>query len=478
MNSSSEISTKTPSPRLPLRISARRLLLLAVDILAVNLSVFIALFLFSRRQDTAFSLEYVISGLHWFPFLTIVWLLVGYLNDFYDLKTAADKQRSIMALARAAIIVFLIYPVIYFFLPPRSLARTPVFFSEVIALFLLGSWRWLYASVFTVPRFQWSVIIVGAGWAGRTIAQALQDKLPVEYRLIGYIDDDPAKKGKVIARLPVLGTSQELMEILQANQVSEIVLAITHGVSGELIRVLTECNNLGVQITPMTKLYEQITGKVPVEHVGRRWVLDLPSSGESSLSLLRFAKRALDMIVALIALVLSIPFYPLIALAIFMDNPGPILYWQERVGERGKPFQIIKFRSMVVGAEEDGKPKWATENDTRITRVGRFLRRTRLDELPQFINVLRGEMSVIGPRPERPEFINRLEQQIPFYRMRLQAKPGLTGWAQVQHGYTSSVDDSLIKLQYDLYYIRHWSVYLDLLILWKTLWTVLRFTGR
>jgi exopolysaccharide biosynthesis polyprenyl glycosylphosphotransferase len=466
------------SGRLPLRMSERRLLLLVVDALAVNVSVLIALWLFSIRQSKTFSLEYVLSGLQWFLFLTIVWLLVGYLNDFYDLETAADRQRSIVSLVRAAAIVFLIYPIIYFFLPARSQARAPVFFSEVIAFFLLGFWRLLYASIFTVPRFQRPVVIVGAGWAGRTIAQAIQDSLHHEYEPLGYIDNDPAKEGSLIAGLRVLGNSGTLRQMVEANRVSEIIVAITHAIRGELIQALIECNSRGVQITPMTRLYEQITGKLAVEHVGTNWFLDLPISGESSLSPQRLLKRLLDVTLALIALIVTIPFYPLIALAIYVDNAGPIFYWQERVGQGGKPFRIIKFRSMIAGAEEAGKARWATQDDLRITRVGRFLRRTRLDELPQFINVLRGEMGVIGPRPERPEFIDKLEKQIPFYRMRLQAKPGLTGWAQVRYGYASSAQDSLIKLQYDLYYIKHWSVYLDLLILWKTVWTVLTFSGR
>jgi exopolysaccharide biosynthesis polyprenyl glycosylphosphotransferase len=465
------------SPKLPLRISERRLLLLVVDVLTVNVSVLTALWLWSRRQGAAFSPQYVLSGLHWFAFLTILWVVVSYLNDSYDLGTAADKQRTTVSLLRTALIVFVIYPVIYFFLPPRSQARVPVLFSEVIAFFLLLFWRLVYSTAFTVPRFQRPVIIVGAGWAGRTIAEVIRDRLSLEYSLTGYVDDDPAKQGRVIVGLPVLGTSEELRQVVEANQISEIVVAITHSIPGEVIGRLAECSNQGVQITPMTQLYERVTGKVAVEHVGTSWFLDLPISGRSSLSPVRFVKRVLDVMVALIALVISAPLYPLIALAIFVDNPGSIFYSQYRVGQGGKPFRMIKFRSMVVGAEHDGRARWAIEKDRRATRVGRFLRKTRLDELPQLINVLQGQMSVAGPRPERPEFIDQLQEQIPFYRMRLQAKPGLTGWAQVQHRYVGSVEDSLIKLQYDLYYIKHWSVYLDLLILWKTVGTVLRFKG-
>lgn len=460
-----------------MRTSERRLILLIVDVLVVNLSVLIGLWFWAVRGRRIFSLELVLAGFHWFIFMTIVWLLVGYLNGFYELETAADMQRGIVSLVRTGIIAFLIYPIIYFFLPPKSLARRPVFFSEVIGFFLLGLWRLLYATVLTAPRFQRRVLIVGAGWAGRTIAQAVQDSPRFGYQPLGYVDDDADKEGKVIAGLPVLGTSRQLIEVVEANGISEIIVAITRGIRGELIQALIECGNRGIQITSMTALYEEISGKVAVEHIGANWVPYLPLRGESSLRPLRFVKRVLDLIVALIALTISVPLYPMIALAISLDNPGPILYLQDRVGQRGKRFRVIKFRSMIVGAEEDGKARWATESDVRITRVGRFLRKTRLDELPQLVNVLRGEMSVIGPRPERPEFIDQLEKQIPFYRLRLQVKPGLTGWAQVQHRYAGSLKESLTKLQYDLYYIKHQSLYLDLLILWKTLGVVLRSKG-
>ncbi len=466
------------SSGLPLRISERRLLLVVVDALAVNVSVLVALWLWSRRQDAAFTRQYVVSRAHWFLFLTALWLAVSYLNDLYDLKTAADRQRSISALVRAALIVFVIYPVIYFFLPPRSQARVPVLFSEVIASCVLGLWRLVYSAAFTVPRFRRPVVIMGAGWAGRTIVEVIRDYLSLEYTLTGYVDDDPAKQGAVIAGLPVLGTSDQLIGVVEANSISEIVVAITHSIPGELVGRLIECTNRGVQITPMTQLYERVTGKVAVEHVGTSWFLDLPIGGESSLSPMGFVKRGFDLVATVAGLLICVPFYPLIALAVYVDNPGPIFYSQQRVGQRGQPFRMIKFRSMVVEAEKDGHARWASEKDRRITRVGRFLRKTRLDELPQLFNVLSGHMSIVGPRPERPEFIDQLQEQIPFYRMRLRAKPGLTGWAQVRQRYASSVEDSLLKLQYDLYYIKHWSVYLDLLILWKTVGAVLRLRGR
>jgi exopolysaccharide biosynthesis polyprenyl glycosylphosphotransferase len=199
--------------------------------------------------------------------------------------------------------------------------------------------------------------------------------------------------------------------------------------------------------------------------------------GVSAFSPFMLLKRLADIFVSTLGLTFLLALLPFVALAIYLESPGPIFYFQERVGRAGQTFQLVKLRSMVPQAEQDGQPRWAGKNDERVTRVGRFLRRTRLDELPQFVNVLRGEMSLIGPRPERPGFVAELQKRIPFYRSRLAVRPGLTGWAQINYHYGSSVDDALVKLQYDLYYIKHKSLYLDLLILLKTIGVVLSFQG-
>jgi exopolysaccharide biosynthesis polyprenyl glycosylphosphotransferase len=220
-----------------------------------------------------------------------------------------------------------------------------------------------------------------------------------------------------------------------------------------------------------------MTGRVAVEHVGNNWFVVLPIDGVSAFSPFMLLKRLADVIVSVLGLAFLLVLLPFVALAIYLESPGPIFYSQERVGRAGRIFQLIKLRSMVHDAEQDGQPRWAEENDERVTWVGRFLRRTRLDELPQCLNVLRGEMSLVGPRPERPEFVAELQKSIPFYRSRLAARPGMTGWAQVNYHYGNSVEDALVKLQYDLYYLKHQSLYLDLLILLKTIGVVLSFQG-
>jgi len=235
------------------------------------------------------------------------------------------------------------------------------------------------------------------------------------------------------------------------------------------------CYEHGYPIQPMQLLYEQTLGQIPVRHLGQQWFLD-PFNTTSSLSY-RAGKRLMDITLSVLGLAVFIVIFPFIALAIYLDSQGPIFYSQERVGKGGKVFHVLKLRSMMPNAEGQGKAVWASRADPRITRLGVFLRRTRLDEVPQLLNVLKGEMSIIGPRPERPQFVAELQEQIPFYRTRLSVAPGLTGWAQIKYGYGSSVEDALIKLQYDLYYIKHQSLMLDLLISLRTINVILALKG-
>jgi exopolysaccharide biosynthesis polyprenyl glycosylphosphotransferase len=227
----------------------------------------------------------------------------------------------------------------------------------------------------------------------------------------------------------------------------------------------------------MPELYERLTDRVPVEHIGDNWFVILPLDNSGQNLSYRVVKRGLDLVISLIGLAIFGLILPFLAVIISIDSPGPVFYRQKRVGRAGRVFELLKLRSMFVDAEEDGHARWAEEHDTRVTRAGVFLRRLRLDEFPQLLNVFRGEMSLVGPRPERPEFVAELQQEIPFYRTRLTVKPGLTGWAQVNYNYGRSVKDALEKLRYDLYYIKHQSIQLDLVVLLKTISTILLLKG-
>jgi exopolysaccharide biosynthesis polyprenyl glycosylphosphotransferase len=284
--------------------------------------------------------------------------------------------------------------------------------------------------------------------------------------------------GKTVAGVPVIGTGRELPTLALRDRIREIVITSTLQLDGEIFQAVMDAYERGIVITPMPILYERVTERVPVEHVGDNWAVVLPVINENTINLYPAIKRAMDIVLSLAALVVFIGLLPLIGLAIWLDNRGTIFYTQTRVGLNGRWFRIIKFRTMVMDAEKMTGAAFAQANDPRVTRVGRFLRKTRLDELPQIINILRGDMSLIGPRPERPEHVQRLQEKIPFYRTRHVVRPGLTGWAQVRYRYGANDEDALIKLQYDLFYIRHQSLLLDFNILVRTVGKVLGMGGQ
>ncbi len=450
-----------------------------MDLLLINGATLVALWLWTLRDPLRpFSQDFILSQAHWFLFLTVLWLLLASVNDFYELKTAANFVSSAFTLLKITAFMLLVYLLIYFFSPRNSLPRLFIFFYAVLSFILLGLWRSAYAIFFGRLPFQRRAIIVGAGASGQTIARAIREYLGPDYQLVGYIDDDPGKQSQVIGGLPVIGTRWDLASLVKTKDISEVILAITYNMHPELFRALMDCQEQGVQITPMPLLYEEITGKVPVEHIGDSWQLALPLDHPSTRGFFPLFKRTVDLSIATIGLTVFTILLPLVALALYIDSPGPIFYTQERMGKGRKVFRLIKLRSMIPNAEKEGVAVWAKRGDPRITRVGRFIRLTRLDELPQFINVLKGEMSIVGPRPERPEFVAELEERIPFYRVRHSVKPGMAGWGLVRYGYADSIEDAMEKVQYDLYYIKHKSIYLDLLILAKTIGAMISFKGR
>jgi exopolysaccharide biosynthesis polyprenyl glycosylphosphotransferase len=320
-----------------------------------------------------------------------------------------------------------------------------------------------------------SVLVVGAGGPAQTIARAISESGD-GFRLVGLVDD------RAEARQPgedpmVLGGRADLGRLIEGRGVTDVVVSEPSRMHGDLVKAVMRAYESGVYVHPMASLYEQLTGRIPVEHVGDDWTGALPQI-ERLAGLGALVKRLFDLTVGTVGFACLLLLSPIVGLAIRMDSPGPVFYSQERVGYRGRVFRVWKFRSMVEGAEADGRAVWARPSDPRVTRVGRFLRRTRLDELPQVLNVLRGEMSAVGPRPERPEFVAELERTIPFYRARLLVKPGLTGWAQIKYRYGASAGEALVKLQYDLYYVKHRSLLLDALIVAKTAPVILRLAGR
>jgi exopolysaccharide biosynthesis polyprenyl glycosylphosphotransferase len=334
----------------------------------------------------------------------------------------------------------------------------------------------VYIGALESAFLQRRLIVVGAGWSGRTLLHAIRAHHPRHWAVVGLIDDAPEKYGQVYMGVPVLGGANALLKAARQHGATDVVLAISGELRGETFRALLDCQEAGVPVMRMPALFEQLTGRVPIDHIDADWVNASFIEPAQRRFWYHVLKRGVDVGGALFGLLCMLVAWPVISLAIWAESGRPIFFRQTRLGRGGQRFEIFKFRTMVPEAEAEG-PRWASPDDDRVTRVGWWLRRIRLDESPQFLNVLSGEMSLVGPRPERPEFIEQLEQEIPFFRARLLAKPGLTGWAQVNYGYAGTVADTALKLQWDLYYIKNQSLWLDLLIIIRTVPVILGFRG-
>jgi exopolysaccharide biosynthesis polyprenyl glycosylphosphotransferase len=457
-------------------LSERQILLVSGDALIVMLAALAAFLVWHQTENSALEVaNSVAARWYWFPILLGGWGGLAWLNDLYYIPYSLDKVSSAMRVASVGVISLIVYLAI-FTLIPNDLPRVYFLYFLTMVWPAITLWRYGYATLFS--RLRHRVLIVGRGERGQSMARVLRQASTLNYQVLGYMEDgDSDTLESVPDDLPVLGRVADLPRLVQQLQIQEVVVAIEQNLRKDLFEWLVECQARGVQVSWMPNLYERLFRCVPIQYVDPDWALSM-LQGQPVFERLQLAgKRLLDLVLAAVGLVGFAPFMLLVALAIRLDSAGPVLYRQIRSGRAGKPFTILKFRTMIQNAEQDGQARWATKDDDRITRVGRFLRKTRLDELPQLVNVLRGEMSIVGPRPERPEFIEMLEQEVPFYRTRLMAKPGLTGWAQVHYSYGSSILDALIKLQYDFYYMNHWSLWLDIYIIYRTIWVALRFKG-
>lgn len=464
-----------------LRVGERRLLLFIGDLLMALAALVFALYFWgSADRFPGFSLEFIQRRVPtWFFLFPFVWIVL--LVELYDVHRAGSWRATLSGVTTATLVGLGLYMVLYFYYvdPPRSLLpRRGVagFFIAVPVLTL--AWRLFYIRIFTDPQFMRRVLVVGGGKAGQAILQVANDLWPPPFYVVGVIDDDPNKANSLIENHLVLGSSDNLLEIIQSHNVSDLLVAITGEMQPRMFQALLQAQELGVEIVRMPKVYEELLGRVPIRYLEADWILRSFVDESRVSGFYELIKRLIDVLGGALGVCLLVLMLPFITLAIILDDGLPIFYTQIRVGKGAQPYKIIKLRTMRRDAEADGKPQWAKEDDTRATRVGRFLRKTHLDELPQFINVLRGEMSLVGPRAERPELMEYFEKHVPFYRARLLVKPGITGWAQVNFGYASTIEETMVKLEYDLYYIKHRNAILDLVVLLRTPATVFGFRGR
>jgi sugar transferase (PEP-CTERM system associated) len=391
--------------------------------------------------------------------------LCFYYNDLYDLTIVHSSRELLIRLLQAAGVASILVALLYLLIPSIAIGNGIFVSSLVIFLVAIIAWRLLFNRIAYTTQLEERVLIVGTGATARMLARQIRSQHDFGYRVIGFIDDTPAPQHGVLDPATV-GGAEDIPRIVEQYDVDRIVIGLSDRRGRLPVSELLQAKLSGVRVEDVTTTYERLTGKILIDDLKPSWLIF--SDGFVISRWTRFWKRLIDLALASTGFVLAAPLTLLTALAIYLDSDGPILYRQERVGEGGRPFTLFKFRSMRLDAEKAGTPMWATTDDERVTRVGWFIRKARLDELPQLWNVLRGDMSFVGPRPERPFFVDQLAEEIPFYRQRHAVKPGVTGWAQIKYQYGSSVEDAMEKLRYDLYYIKHLSIGFDLSIVFDT----------
>ncbi|OUS02013.1 sugar transferase [Flavobacteriales bacterium 33_180_T64] len=454
-------------------ISERKVLLRILDLLMIILGLY---FLQNSFDYNYLTIEK--DNIVAIIVLAIYITVFGTIFEIYDLQKSSKLDvtfRNIVLTASTTVLFYLLTPVLTPFLPEQ---RLQIFYFYLIIITMIFIWRWAYVAFVSAPRFYKKVLLVGEISNIESVIKPLNQTDP-NYKIVGFINCELETESQIKFKGLREFQPEELMDVIRTEKISEILVA-THNsetITSEIYHNLITLLDQGFIIREYTQVFEEITYRVPIQFVGKDFYKYFPFSRSNQNTLYLTFQRAFDILLSIIGIIIGLCILPFVFLGNLIANRGPLFYFQERVGQNGNLFQIVKLRSMIVNAEAGGV-KWAQKNDVRVTKFGVFLRRSRLDEFPQFINVLKGNMSIIGPRPERPFFVNELSRIIPFYETRHIVKPGLTGWAQVNTRYGSSVDDSLTKLQYDLYYIKHRSVFLDLNIVVKTLSTILYYRGQ
>jgi exopolysaccharide biosynthesis polyprenyl glycosylphosphotransferase len=454
-------------------ISERKILLRFFDIISVLTLLYLV--------GVIFDFDYfIINEEHWVwsIVLAIYLTIFATIFELYDLQKASKFEvviQNIILTSSVTVLFYLLTPFYTPMLPENRLQIVYFYISVNLSLFI---WRYLYIMLISAPRYFKRVLLLCNTEDIDTIITSLHKSDP-NYKVIGFINTDVKNFTHYQSENIIEFNVKDVTDTVEEHLISEIVVATSKDdeITVKLYSQLIDLLEKGVPIREYTQVYEEITHRVPVQHVDKDFYRYFPFSRSNQNKLYLFFHRLLDLVFSIIGLAFGILLLPIIIIGNLIANRGPLLYTQERVGRNGKPFKIYKLRSMVIDAEKDGA-KYASKTDTRVTKFGRFLRKSRFDEIPQFINVILGNMSVIGPRPERPIFVKELSEKIPFYEVRHILKPGVTGWAQVNASYGTTPDDALEKLQYDLFYIKHRSFFLDISIVFKTLSTIIFFRGQ
>ena len=407
--------------------------------------------------------------------VVLVCVMCFYCNDLYDLSSASSRIEQLLQIEQSLGAASVLLGLVYFLLPGLLLSRGVFVISMVLASAFVVLMRRGLDKVWRLSAPTQRVAVLGTGQLALELARELTRREDLSIVVEGLVGTTPAETGSTIFGFPVLGPASEMESVVRSRGISRVIVALEdrRGVlpTRDLVRLRVE----GVRVDDAPTALAALTGRISLRVVRPSWFVFSDGFHRSTWN--DILKRALDLAVACIGLILSAPIMILVALAVRLDSPGPALYRQTRVGRKDKPFKVLKFRSMRTDAEGASGAQWAAKDDPRITRVGRFVRKYRLDELPQFVNVIRGEMSFVGPRPERPCFVEELRKTIPYYDERHSVRPGLTGWAQVQYEYGSTIEDAFTKLEFDLFYLKNMSLIFDLAIMLKTIQIVAKGRG-
>jgi len=405
-----------------------------------------------------------------------------YYFDLYDSSILGNRREMLIRLAQMLGTVYVVLALLYYFYPPLELGRGIFVVGLLFVAMLLAFWRRLFVMMNSVTDFADRAVILGEGPLAELLEQECESRPELGLRVVGRVlpignGRSPADylHGECARDLFGIDTDDILPRAIKIFRANRIVVAMDERRGKLPVELLLSMKCRGVHVQDGVEVYETITGKVPIESIRLASLLFSPGCYASRFHL--FYKRFASIVVSIAGLLVSLPLLPFIVLAIKLTSPGPVLYRQRRVGRDGRVFHCYKFRTMRADAEADTGPTWALDDDPRITRVGKLFRQARLDEIPQLWNVLRGDMSLVGPRPERPEFVSALSEEIPYYHLRHSVRPGITGWAQIRYKYGSSVEDAKEKLRYDLFYIKNMSVGLDLLVFINTIKVILLGSG-
>src|SRR5438094_56598 len=411
------------------------------------------------------------NGFYKAALFTIFCLASFYLFDLYDFVVMHDRRELVLRLLQALGLAWVALALLFYALPQVMIGRGVSLIAVPAALLLMVIWRLAIHWVLGHPELGERILIVGSGPFAVEIARETLGRQDAGFRVVGFVDSDPALVGKSLINPKVIGLTSELAELVKDQNIDRLVVAIGDRRGQFPTQQLLRLSLSGdVSIEESASFYERLTGRVLLDMIRPSWLI-FSSRGQRA----RFnelIRAIMNRVIALVGAILSLPIAIATASLIKIDSRGPVLYKQERVGKNGRTFTLMKFRSMRTDAEKDG-PVWAQTDDQRMTRVGRIISQVRIDEIPQFWNILRGDMNFVGPRPERPHFIAQLAQEIPYYEQRHLIAPGLTGWAQIKYPYGASIEDARQKLQYDLYYIKKQSLTLDATIMFETIKTIL-----